>query len=95
MAGFAAATSTLWRKRVVEWVPGFAAATSALGRKRVVEWVQGFAAAASALGRKRVVEWVPARGGDSTHESPRTSHPLATTALPDAPSVTAAQRARG
>ena len=35
----------------------------------------------------------PARGGDSTHESPRTSHPLTTTAPPDAPSVTAAQRA--
>ena len=27
-------------------------------------------------GANRVVERVPARGGDSTHESPRTSHPL-------------------
>jgi len=30
----------------------------------------------SARGAQRVVERVPARGGDSTHESPRTSHPL-------------------
>ena len=40
----------------------------------------------------RVVERVPARGSDSTHESPHTSHPLATTA-PQAPTANTPHRA--
>src|SRR5438132_346892 len=43
----------------------------------------GAVTSALAAQARRRAEY-PARGGDSTHESPRTSHPLVTTAPPDA-----------